>query len=222
MDNNENEVINQPEEVKVERVYKNGFDKFLHSKLFKQLLIFVIVFTSTFVAFNATIESTFVDGNSMYPTLKNGDYGITYKLGFKIGSIKRFDIITFAYKEDTYIKRVIGLPGEIVEYTEGVLYIDGKVVEEDFLSEEYKMATAEKKGGSFTYELGKDEYYVMGDNRKVNCGNGNTYCSYDSRSFGAIEYSDIKSRGLTLIGKCGSVEDGKCYDRSFFWPKKVK
>lgn len=219
MENNENEMVIEPKE---ERVYKNGFDKFLHSKWFKHLLIFVIVFSTTFIGFNVTIESTFVDGNSMYPTLKNGDYGITYELGFKIGSINRFDIITFKYNEDTYVKRVIGLPGETLVYEEGVLYINGKVVEEKFISDSYKMATAEKKGGRFEYELGKKEYYVMGDNRKVNCGRGDSYCSHDSRSFGAIEYDDIKSRGFTLIGKCGSVEDGKCYDRSFSWPKKVK
>ncbi len=217
MENNEKEVV----EPKVEKEYRNGFEKFLHSKLFKQLLVFVIVFSATFIGFNVTIESTFVDGNSMYPTLKNGDYGITYKLGYKIGSIKRFDIITFAYNDDTYVKRVIGLPGEKLEYNNGVLYIDGKIVKENFISESYKLATAEKKGGSFEYELGKGEYYVMGDNRKVNCGRGDSYCSHDSRSFGAIEYDDIKSRGFTLIGKCGSIDGGKCSNRSFSWPKKV-
>ena len=50
--------------------------KFFSSSLFKSILIFVIVFSTTFIGFNATIESTFVDGNSMYPTLNDRDYGI--------------------------------------------------------------------------------------------------------------------------------------------------
>ena len=151
--------------------------------------------------------------------LKHKDYALTYKLGFKIGSIKRFDIITFSFNEDVFVKRVIGLPNETLTYTDGVLYIDGKVVEENFISDSYKKATAEKKGGSFTFTLGKGEYFVMGDNRKVDCNNN--YCSYDSRSFGAIEYDDIKSRGITLIGKCKSIENGKCNGKSLKWPKNI-
>ena len=215
---------NEKMEVLEEKKDDNLFFKIIKNKWFKSGLIFVLVFVSTFVGFNVTIDSTFVEGSSMYPTLKNGDYAITYKLGFKIGSIKRFDIITFAYNDDTYVKRVIGLPGETLVYDNGVLYIDGEVVEEKFISDSYKIETAKKKkDGKFSVTIGEDEYFVMGDNRKVSCGiDKDDYCSYDSRSFGTIRYEDIKSRGITIIGKCGSVKDGKCYDRSFSWPKKVK
>ena len=103
----------------------------------------------------------------------------------------------------------------------GQEYIDGKVVEENFISDAYKMETAKKKGGSFTVKLGEKEYFVMGDNRKVNCSNDN-YCSFDSRSFGSIRYEDIRSRGLTIIGKCKSIEGDKCVGKSFSWPKAVK
>ena len=195
-------------EIKEEVKTENKVVKFLRSKLFKNLLIFVIVFSSTFIGFNLTIESTFVDGSSMYPTLKHKDFALTYKLGFKIGSIKRFDIITFSYNDDTYVKRVIALPNETITYTDGVLYINDKVVEEKFISDSYKIETAKKKGGSFTKTLGKGEYFVMGDNRKVSCGRkGDDYCSYDSRSFGTIMYEDIKSRGITVIGR---------------WPKTIR
>ena len=214
MENNTNEVINTSEE-------KSIFYKIVHNKWFKNLLIFVLVFSTTFTAFRITIESTFVNGNSMYPTLKHKQFALTYKLGFKIGSIKRFDIITFDFNDDVLVKRVIGLPNETLTYTEGVLYIDGKVVEENFISDAYKMETAKKKGGSFTVKLGEKEYFVMGDNRKVNCSNDN-YCSFDSRSFGSIRYEDIRSRGLTIIGKCKSIEGDKCVGKSFSWPKAVK
>jgi len=211
-------------EVLEEKKEDNLFFKIIKNKWFKSGIIFILVFAVTFFGFNATIDSTFVEGNSMYPTLENGDYAITYKLGFKIGSIKRFDIITFAHNDDIYVKRVIGLPGETLVYDNGVLYIDGEVVEETFISNSYKIETAKKKkDGKFTVNIPEGEYFVMGDNRKVSCGaDQNSYCSYDSRSFGTILYEDIKSRGITIIGKCDSVENGKCEGRSFSWPKKVK
>jgi len=71
-----------------------------------------------------------VDGHSMMPTLHNGDRMIVNKLG----KPERFDIIVFhAPEQKDYIKRVIGLPGDTVEYKNDVLYINGVAYEEPYL-----------------------------------------------------------------------------------------
>ena len=79
-----------------------------------------------------------VDGESMMPTLENGDRMIVNKIGYTIGKPDRFDIVVFhAPEQKDYIKRVIGLPGDEVEYRDDVLYINGKPIEEPYL-DQYK------------------------------------------------------------------------------------
>ena len=79
-----------------------------------------------------------VDGDSMMPTLENGDRMIVNKIGYTIGKPDRFDIVVFhAPEQKDYIKRVIGLPGDEVEYRNDVLYINGEPFEEPYL-DQYK------------------------------------------------------------------------------------
>ena len=128
-----------------------------------------------------------VEGNSMETTLQQGDMVVVEK----ISEIKRFDIIVFQLSDGTtYIKRVIGLPGESVSYADDKLYINGKQVNEPFLE---KNLAENDEPIPFTYDfkfeelmgvekLGKDSYFVIGDNRRL---------SKDSRSFGAISEENI-------------------------------
>ena len=84
-----------------------------------------------------------VDGDSMMPTLKDGDRMIVNKIGYKIGEPDRFDIVVFHAPEGKdYIKRVIGLPGEYIEYKDDQLYINGEPIEEPYL-DEYKSQLTE-------------------------------------------------------------------------------
>ncbi len=128
-----------------------------------------------------------VEGNSMEETLSQGDMVVVEKLS----AIKRFDIVVFQLADGTtYIKRVIGLPGESVSYQDDQLFINGEIVVEPFLEE--KIAENEDTipvTADFQFEelmgvekLGKDSYFVIGDNRRA---------SKDSRSFGAISVDDI-------------------------------
>ena len=81
-----------------------------------------------------------VDGFSMMPTLKDTDRMIVNKFSYVIGEPKRFDIIVFQAPEGkAYIKRVIGLPGDKVEYKEDIFYINGKAYAEAYL-DEYKQS----------------------------------------------------------------------------------
>src|SRR5690606_9678865 len=67
-----------------------------------------------------------VDGESMMPTLEDRDRMIVNKLSYKLGDIDRFDIVVFKVSDKKdYIKRVIGLPGEYIEYKNDTLYVDG-------------------------------------------------------------------------------------------------
>ena len=84
--------------------------------------IIIFAFIRTFFFSNYIVE-----GESMMPTLQDGNKLVVNKIGFQIGELNRFDVIVFhANQEEDYIKRIIGLPGDTVEYRNDVLYLNGK------------------------------------------------------------------------------------------------
>lgn len=187
-----NEKIESNNREEKERIKKNtrkaSFDIFLSYMPY----IIIIVFICIIRFFVATPVS--VNGSSMYPTLKNDDYMILYKLTKKMRGINRFDIVVINTDSGRIIKRVIGLPGERIKYEieknddgdeVGVLYINEKKVKEDFIDDIAKRNTCNDdwiicKG---EYIIPEDEYFVMGDNR-VN--------SIDSRVIGTVKDKDIQ------------------------------
>lgn len=132
-----------------------------------------------------------VDGESMMPTLENGDRMIVNKIGYKIGEPKRFDIVVFhAPEKKNYIKRVIGLPGETLEYKNDQLYINGEPIDEPYL-DAYKSQITEgtltedfslKDIGVNLEEVPEGFVFVMGDNRRY---------SKDSRHIGFVDQKEI-------------------------------
>lgn len=104
-----------------------------------------------------------VDGSSMNPTLEDGDNLWVDKLSYTFGDPKRFDVVIFNYDENTtYVKRIIGLPGETVRIDQnGNIYINGKLLKENYGKE---TMINNGRAGSEVY-LGADEYFVLGDNR---------------------------------------------------------
>mgnify|MGYP002424488722 CR=1 FL=1 len=132
------------------------------------IIIIVVILVRTFIA-----TPVRVNGSSMYPTLKGNEIMLLNKLGH----INRFDIVVLKIdgREDNLIKRIIGLPGETVEIKDNDIYINDKKIED-------------KYGYGVTYNidkvtLKKDEYFILGDNRKI---------SLDSRVFGTIHKDEIK------------------------------
>lgn len=131
-----------------------------------------------------------VDGVSMMPTLTHGDRMIVNKIGYTIGKPDRFDVIVFhAPEQKDYIKRVIGLPGDTVEYVDDTLYINGEPYEEPYLDERKAETidlpltedfTLESKIGSATVPEG--HLFVLGDNRRK---------SKDSRHIGVIAIDEV-------------------------------
>ncbi len=138
-------------------------------------IILVVVFAwFTVYMFGTEVK---VAGNSMAPALESGDVVLMNRLPAVLFGPDRFDLVVFE-REDrkTNVKRVIGLPGETIQITGGYIYIDGKPLEaEDGLSEVSLAGLAEHP-----ITLGKDEYFLLGDNREssedsrfINIGNVN-------------------------------------------------
>ncbi|WP_342574368.1 signal peptidase I [Solibacillus sp. FSL K6-1781] len=137
----------------------------------------VIAITTLFVVAIRTFIFTPIDvkGASMMPTYEDGDRIIVNKIGKTLHDFERFDVIVFDGLESEYfIKRIIGLPGDQIEYKDDVLYINGQKVDEPYL-DEYKSSlndpgdltpdfTLEDLAG--VSEIPNDYYFVMGDNRR--------------------------------------------------------
>ena len=104
-------------------------------------------------------------GDSMNPQLQNGDITLINRLTYDARKPRRGEVIAFYPKGNEnahyYIKRVIGLPGETIEYKEGELWIDGEILEEDYeTTEMVELGLLEEK-----IVLKDDEYFVLGDDR---------------------------------------------------------
>ncbi|MCD8132723.1 MAG: signal peptidase I [Clostridiales bacterium] len=125
------------------------------------IIVVVVVFVATrFIIINATVPS-----GSMETTIMTKDRLIGFRFSYWFDEPERGDIILFSYPVDesqTYIKRVIGLPGETVEIRDGGIYIDGSdtPLEEDYLSEEWYW-----ENDGYCFEVPEDCYFVLGDNR---------------------------------------------------------
>ncbi len=160
-------------EEKKETVKKNYIKEFLPYFM----IILVVVLIKTFV-----VSPIRVNGASMNPTLNDKDIMLLDEISYRFSDIERFDIVVVKGEDEYLIKRVIGLPGETVEYKNDKLYIDGKYVKEDF---------KHKETFDFSTTLGKDEYFIMGDNRTN---------STDSRVFGPISRDKIMGKtSLTIL-----------------------
>ncbi len=127
--------------------------------------MFVIVIAVVFVLTQFVIINVRVPSGSMENTIMTKDRLIGFRFSYWFDEPQRGDIILFSYPVDekqTYIKRVIGLPGETVEIRDGKIYIDGSTepLEEDYLKETW---TWENDG--YTFKVPEGCYFVLGDNR---------------------------------------------------------
>lgn len=124
----------------------------------------VIAIVIALIITNFVASHTKVEGNSMESTLENGDDIIVEKFSYLTGDPERYDIIVFRESESVnYIKRVIALPGETIQITEGKIYINERAV-----FDTYGNAKMEDGGiAEKPIKLGQDEYFVLGDNRNA-------------------------------------------------------
>ena len=171
--------------------------------LFSTVLMVVIVLVIRGFIFQPYI----VEGKSMEPTLSSGEYIIVDKISYRLASPKRGDVVVLnpdsKMPDLSYIKRVIGLPGERVIIENGVVKIVSnnkeEVLQEPYLGTNNKTYTTTFQD-RLVVTLRDNEYFVLGDNRAN---------SLDSRSIGAINREHIigKARFILLpVAKAGAIE----------------
>jgi len=150
-------------------------------KYWKDWLKIGILITVTIVSVFCAVKfrTVIVVGSSMSPALRNGDRCLMYKTQ----NIERYDVICFKYSNgDSYAKRVIGLPGERIFVCETGIAICSKTDKSVQVLEE-KYLVFRNNGFTGLIDVGKDEVYVLGDNRPN---------SHDSRIFGPVKINKIE------------------------------
>lgn len=156
------------------------------------IIIIIVVLIRTFI-----ITPILVSGDSMKPNLHSSDVLLIKKIGYNRSTIERFDIIVIKEEKDEIIKRVIGMPGEHVSYKNNKLYVNDKVVTENFKFYDTKDFNLEEICKCKAIPSGK--YLVLGDNRPI---------SKDSRIIGLIDEKDIVGKAVYRIwpiSKFGSI-----------------
>lgn len=161
------------------------------------LAIVIAVLLALFIR-GFVFEQALVVGDSMQDTLHDGQRLIVYKTGYFFNPPERGDIIILKYHEGTfkylpfpdpneidYIKRVIGVPGDVIDIKNGSVYVNGKK-----LDEPYAKGTTEKYGMDFPIRIPPDKVFVLGDNREN---------SSDSRQIGLIDFNRIRGKAVFRI-----------------------
>jgi len=165
----------------------------------------VIVFAIAFFLFLYLLvfQPHKIKGSSMDPNFKDAEYLLTDKVTYRFNEPKRGDVIVFkapGLEGEEYIKRIIGLPGEKISISQNKIYINGKILNEDYIGpDKFTSPNAFLEEGK-TIKIPEDNYFVMGDNRPH---------SSDSRSWGFVPKNDISGRAWFVywpISILGTVE----------------
>ena len=147
---------------------ENKKNSFIKEWLPYILIIIVVILIKQFI-----VTPIRVNGDSMNPTLYDGDIMILNRIGYKLNGLKRFDIVVVKKEKEYLIKRVVGFPGEEIEYKNNKLYVNGKLIKDKY---------GKKSTKDFKTKIPKGKYFVMGDNRDN---------SLDSRYLGAFKKKEI-------------------------------
>jgi len=158
-------------------------------KIVISIMEMVTVVVITVFIFSYCVIPIRINGISMQNTLENNDIAIVNAISVNEENINRFDVVVLKSAElnEKIIKRVIGLPGDHIEFKDDILYVNGQRLEQDFLDLQFvekskEMYNAEKFTDDFEVEVNEGEYFVMGDNRLR---------STDSRQLGCFKINDF-------------------------------
>jgi signal peptidase I len=176
LNTNQTEAVPELSQPKAKR---SGFLSFLVDVL-ETLVLSVVLF----VSINIISARIRVDGASMEPTLFSGEYVVVNRLSYRLGSPQRGDIIVFHFPRDPkeeYIKRVIGLPGDVVEVQNGLVYVNGQSMDESYLKVKTNYI------GRWMVPTG--QLFVLGDNRNN---------SSDSHDWGTVPMDYVVGKAVLV------------------------
>ena len=156
-------------------------------EFFRDACVYIVIIAVVLLVNIYIVSFEQVVGPSMQNTLENGNVMVLNKILYKISSVIRCDVISFEYKSNNLIKRVIGLPGEHIEYKDNYLYINGVKYEEPYITNK------ETKTNDFKLEDLIGNYSVIPDNMYLVLGD-NRENSMDSREIGLISKSTIRGK----------------------------
>lgn len=152
----------------------------------------LIVIVAVVIVRNFLFGTIVVKGVSMEPTFEHNDFVVINKLNYKIGEPERGEVVVCSYDKGTHeeniIKRVIGVPGDVIDIDMGqnyeyIVLVNGEAIDEPYLGE-----NMEQKGDiDYPYTVPEGCYFVMGDNR-------NNSTDSRSKSIGAIEKNKIEGK----------------------------
>lgn len=131
-------------------------------KILKAIIIYVILAVIFVVLFQTVFMLSLIPTSSMENTIMTGDVVFSTTYDVKEEDIERFDILVFVPPDEpdiTYIKRVVGLPGETIEVKEGKVYADGVELDDSFIN------GSQNQVGNGVYEVPEGCYFFLGDNR---------------------------------------------------------
>lgn len=145
----------------------------------------LVALGTVFLVRTFLVQPFLVSGDSMVPNFSNGDYLLVDELVYRFRNPARGEVVVFHYPNDEstyFIKRIIGLPGEVVRIKDGKITIfSGDNAREVVLEENY-ISYNSRRMSDGEFKLEKDEYFVLGDNRSY---------SFDSRNWGALKRDKI-------------------------------
>lgn len=194
---------------KSELRYNEDDERTLLEDILGFIKVFVVSAIVILLFVNFVAHPVRVDGRSMYPTLKDGEFGFTNVGGVLLNGVKRGDIVVVTMEEKGqkthWVKRVIGMPGDTISCVNDIVFINGKVLDEtQYIDLDYRQSCVDQFGyfnkvpnadntdvqDFEEVKLGDDEYYVMGDNRPY---------SKDSRYVGPVKKSQLFAKKMLVL-----------------------
>ena len=174
----------EPTEVTVEVTESDGKKKKKEKSFWRDLAETLILAIALFMILNTITSRVKVFNVSMQPTLKQGYLLLVNKLSYKLGEPHYGDVVVFHYngnQDDDYIKRVVGLPGDYVQISGGVVRINGSAITEPYI--------AEVPNYSGEWQVPENELFVLGDNRNN---------SSDSHQWGTIQMDWVVGKAVLI------------------------
>ncbi len=162
------------------RLHRRGFGR--------ELLSTLLFLVAAYALLEMALPRSVVLSISMQPNLVESQRLVISRISYLLGQPQRGEIVVFnppnqAPDDPPLIKRLIGLPGETVEFRDAAVYVNGVKLSEPYINEPCDPARCPDR----TWQLGSDEYFFMGDNRNH---------SHDSRAFGPIPRQQIVGRAV--------------------------